>query len=122
MSNSVVGWQHVRPSVLGMVVLNGSPRSLACIPRRSGAAATNSTMNCELVQPTVSDSPEADVRASKKRSHSDRGPETGRRSRNGRQSVFGREVGALAIASVVEALGSPCLSDDDRSFAAKPKV
>src|SRR4051794_4339100 len=105
-----------------MVVSNGSRRSPAFIRRRFGGAATSSTTNCENDRATRTDCLAEVGRASKKRSESDRGPETVRRSGNGRQSVFGREVGALAAARVVGEVGAPRLSDDDRPFAARAKV
>src|SRR5271157_3465695 len=122
MSSSGAGSQHVRPYVWGMGASNASQRSPASIRKRSGGAETNSTTTCEIGRPTMSDCLGEVVRASKKRSHAERGFEAVRRSRNRWQSVFGRKVGALAVACVVEEVGPPRLSDDDRPFAARAKV
>ena len=109
-------------NVWGMVDSNGSRRSPACIPKRSDAVVTNSTTSCAIGRPTKFACPAAGVRASKKRSDSDCRSVAVRRSRNGRQSVFGGKVGAVAAAWVVEEVGWPRLSDDDRPIAARAEV
>src|SRR5437667_8583670 len=105
-----------------MGVSNRSQRSPASIRKQSGGAETNSTTTCEIGRPTMSDCRGAVVRAPKKRSNSDCGFEAVRRSRDRRQSVFGRKVGALAVACLVREVGPPRLPDDDRPFAARDKV
>src|SRR5450631_981894 len=122
MNSSAAGSPLARPSVWGMADSNESRRSPACTRKRFGEAATNSTTNCGIGRPSMSDGPEAGVRASKKRSDIDRRPAAMRRTRNGWQSVFGGEVGTVAAAGVVEEVGSPRLSDDNRSIAARPEV
>ena len=122
MSSSGGGSRAVRPHGLATVGSSRSRKSRACIRKRFGGVATNWAATCVVGRRNRCDCLAAGVPLSKKRSHADRGSPALRRPRNGGQSVFGRKVGAVAVAGAVPSVGPAGLPDDDRPFVARPKV